>query len=971
MNTASSRTLWPACLAIVAASLALTSRAELIHRYSFNESGGTTVEDSVGTADGTIKGNGSYFDGAGRLFLLGGTGSAAAPEAISGYVDLPNGIISPLERLTVETWVMWDGASGAWQRIFDFGTSAGGEDIVDGNGNYLFLSPAGNVNLRFAVRDPATGTEPTQLTAAAPLPLAEPVCVTVTYDPPANTARLYTNGVLLVSGPAPVQLEDIVDVNNWLGRSQWDDGMFQGNYDEFRIYDTALNPVEVAASYVAGVAQPSTDPAGLGAVQTVTLTVPKTLLTEGDTMTTTGAADFANLAGVSLSGVPGATLASDNDAVLTVDASGLVTAVTPGTAKLTLTYSGRTDEETITVNARQTGITVAGSLVVDLRAADAQSDPLYWPNRANPGTEDDFYAVGSPAYVADVAGTGVAGVQLGATTPLADCYTGPLTTEELHGGSDRSIEVWVYNPALADEETLVAWGRRGGPDASNMSFNYGANATYGAVGHWGSPDMGWSGSPAAAQWHYLVYTYDGVSTARVYADGVLKTTRVVTGGLNTHPDLPIRIGAQSNTSGSDADFGQALSAYVAMVRVHTGELSATDVANNYLYGPTLTPPGELQTVTIETGRTTLQGARDYDQARVVADFAAFKNVNVTGFSALESSDPTVLAVTAAGEYTAVKVGSATIQGAYQGRPVSQAITVVEPPLGLRHRYSFNEAPGTTTVEDSEGDADGEVKGIGADFDGAGRLVLPGGGGSAADPVSGYVDLPNGIISPLVNVSFEAWITWNGPTDSAWQRIFDLGTSAGGEDVVNGNGAYFFLSPAGAANLRFAVRDPRTGGEPTQLTASEPLTPGEEVYVAATYDYTRNEARLYRDALQVQTGPADVPIKLINDVNNWLGRSQWDDAMFAGAYNEFRIWEGALSAAQVTANFAAGPNSLPAGGAEIQGISRDAQGQAVINYSGVLQGADVVTGPYADVAGATSPYAVTPSAAQRYFRSRSP
>ena len=53
------------------------------------------------------------------------------------------------------------------------------------------------------------------------------------------------------------------------------------------------------------------------------------------------------------------------------------------------------------------------------------------------------------------------------------------------------------------------------------------------------------------------------------------------------------------------------------------------------------------------------------------------------------------------------------------------------------------------------------------------------------------------------------------------------------------------------------------------------------------------------------------MNLINDVNNWLGRSQWDDTMFQGSYNEFRIWEGALSADQVAANLAAGPNVVPA------------------------------------------------------------
>jgi hypothetical protein len=54
----------------------------------------------------------------------------------------------------------------------------------------------------------------------------------------------------------------------------------------------------------------------------------------------------------------------------------------------------------------------------------------------------------------------------------------------------------------------------------------------------------------------------------------------------------------------------------------------------------------------------------------------------------------------------------------------------------------------------------------------------------------------------------------------------------------------------------------------------------------------------------------VPVSLLNDVNNWLGRSQWADPMFAGSYNEFRIWEGGLTADQVAANYAAGPNKVP-------------------------------------------------------------
>ncbi len=919
--SAHSQTLNPGCVMHSLRSLSLAAltalawlpagRAELIHRYSFNESGGTVVNDSVGTAHGVLKGTGAFFDGAGRLYLPGGTPSDAAADVIAGYVDLPNGLISSLNRLTIEAWVTWEG-SGSWQRIFDFGTSAGGEDISNGQGNYLFLSPQGPAALRFAVRDPATGTEPTQLTSTAALTVGEPVCITVTYDPATNTARLYSNAVLVASGPAAVALNLINDVNNWLGRSQWGpDGMFAGSYDEFRIHNSALTPVEVAASFVAGPDQPSTDPAVLGPLQAVHLLVPNTVMTESDTQATAATADYANFTGLPLAGVPGVSYTSDNPTVLTVDESGLLTARQPGVANVTLTYQGQTDAVAITVNARQIGLAVAGQLVVDLRAGDVAQDTTIWPNRAVPDGSADFFAVGTPTYVASVEGTGIAGVRFNPTTPATDAYVGPPAPAELTGSSDRSIEVWAFNPSIADEETLVAWSRRGGPAGSNMSFNYGAHATWGAVGHWDSPDMGWSGTPAAGRWHYLVYTYDGLNTAKVYADGILKTTKTLSSPLATHPDFPIRIGAQANTSGTDFDFGQALSGYIALVRVHTGKLSDADVANNFLFGPTLSPPGALQTVRLEVTRPTLYGRRDQGQARVIADYENLKGLDVSGFTKIESSDPTVLAVNAAGTYIAAAVGTAELRATYQGRPVAQVITVAEPPpLALKHRYSFSEAPGSTTVRDSVGGADGILRGNGAEFSGTGTLTLPGGTASTApaDTIAGYVDLPNGLISSLVNVSFEAWVTWNG--SGSWQRIFDFGTSSGGEDLSNGQGNYLFLSPAGPTNLRFAARDPLTGGEPTQLTASEPLANGNPVYVAAVYDFTQNQARLYRDGVQVASGPAAVPLAIIQDVNNWLGRSQWPDAMFQGVFDEFRIWQGALTPEQITANFQAGPDMVP-------------------------------------------------------------
>ena len=65
---------------------------------------------------------------------------------------------------------------------------------------------------------------------------------------------------------------------------------------------------------------------------------------------------------------------------------------------------------------------------------------------------------------------------------------------------------------------------------------------------------------------------------------------------------------------------------------------------------------------------------------------------------------------------------------------------------------------------------------------------------------------------------------------------------------------------------------------------------------------------------IASSPGEIDINmdlgLINDNNNWLGRSQWADLLFDGSYDEFRIYDIPLNSADVAANFAAGPDALP-------------------------------------------------------------
>ena len=67
--------------------------------------------------------------------------------------------------------------------------------------------------------------------------------------------------------------------------------------------------------------------------------------------------------------------------------------------------------------------------------------------------------------------------------------------------------------------------------------------------------------------------------------------------------------------------------------------------------------------------------------------------------------------------------------------------------------------------------------------------------------------------------------------------------------------------------------------------------------------------LYRNGVLDGAIPFTDSLSLLNDVNNWLGRSQYaGDPPFTGTLHEFRIYNAALSADVVQASSTAGPNA---------------------------------------------------------------
>jgi hypothetical protein len=241
------------------------------------------------------------------------------------------------------------------------------------------------------------------------------------------------------------------------------------------------------------------------------------------------------------------------------------------------------------------------------------------------------------------------------------------------------------------------------------------------------------------------------------------------------------------------------------------------------------------------------------------------------------------------------------------------------PLCLVHRYSFDDT--TTTIADSITIPGVSPKnGMGstaAVIPAGGRLTLPGGGPSST--VNGqWVTLPANTISTLgPSATFEAWIAWNPPLTGPWQRIFDFGSSTGATGTPANGQTYLFLSPAAvttAGPVRAAITLSGNAGEdivngPGPLpAAASPL-----IHIAVVVDDANLKLTMYING-QPSGTPADLRghniLTSLNDVNNWLGRSQWaPDGLFGGIYEEFRIYSKALSPEQIAFNFAQGFNSV--------------------------------------------------------------
>ncbi|WP_203338512.1 family 43 glycosylhydrolase [Nocardioides limicola] len=221
----------------------------LVVHYDLTQSEGTLVSDTSGNdRHGTLVGGGSW------------TGGHLSLNGSDGHVKLPDNVMAGLDSITVSTDVFIESTQASPFFIWGLGNTA-----TSGSGTgYLFAS--GN---SFRAGITPTNWSGEKVTAKSPAGnLARGIWKTVTYTQTGTVGTLYEDGVQVGQNTEvtvlPSAIGNGVTTNNLLGKSNYaSDNTLRGRLKNFRIYDRALSPTEVADIALTDAARFAADVAAL------------------------------------------------------------------------------------------------------------------------------------------------------------------------------------------------------------------------------------------------------------------------------------------------------------------------------------------------------------------------------------------------------------------------------------------------------------------------------------------------------------------------------------------------------------------------------------------------------------------------------------------------------------------------------------------------------------------------------------
>lgn len=181
---------------------------------------------------------------------------------------------------------------------------------------------------------------------------------------------------------------------------------------------------------------------------------------------------------------------------------------------------------------------------------------------------------------------------------------------------------------------------------------------------------------------------------------------------------------------------------------------------------------------------------------------------------------------------------------------------------------------------------------GAALDGSGMLAL--------DGVDDYVDLPKGTLSSLDSVTVVTWLVLH--EGSCRQPVFGFGEREPSADASEDEE----LAALSVSLSSCPAGDAGSEPPPASLTSGTVSIRHDRIFqLALSYDARRLQKTLYVNGALVSQGPIHYALAKLGGPA-WLGRVHWKRDYFArGRYDEFRLYDGALTAREIASTYARG------------------------------------------------------------------
>ena len=261
-----------------------------------------------------------------------------------------------------------------------------------------------------------------------------------------------------------------------------------------------------------------------------------------------------------------------------------------------------------------------------------------------------------------------------------------------------------------------------------------------------------------------------------------------------------------------------------------------------------------------------------------------------------SANTNLAVVDSAGKVTGLASGAVDIVATYAalGLAATQTVQVISVPTTLVHRYSFNDAAGSSTVLDSAG---------GTAWNG----TLPSGGTLAngqlacAAASKQFLQLPAGVLSNYAAVTIEAWVTFPNqiPNNSFF---FGFGNTNGAAGVN-----YIFCAPRAG---RIAISSGTYSSEQNAYGNLD-FSLRTNLQVTAVFNPPAGYVALYTNGVLAGLNNAvTVSFSSVSNLYSWVGRSLYSPDPYPDfSLDEFRIYNGALSASEISATHALGARQV--------------------------------------------------------------